>query len=188
MYHADGEDEWVFNAYLQDDNGLQPCVLSSFQFCRQPHLSSVQRSLLYSSLVLGIVLHHLGLEYCENAHCTLNNFDSVSEAVTDSSLILCPACLRKLQLCHVLGHGKEDVSLFLRRLHSVLNNESLFRKVCQGDLQKLQEYGVQGEHWKISVGSSRLSCTLEAVVQTNFQKTLKRYKNLNRKSFVRLWV
>jgi hypothetical protein len=141
-HHDDFVDiPWVFNAFLPEDY-LKPCVFSTFPLIQQPPMIHPRLQMkMYSNLVLGIALNHCGLEYCENSYCTLNNVDSAVEAAMKSSLILCPACIRKLQGCHVLGHSNQDVSCFLSRLKGTLSQNSPIRSICKRELKRLDEYG-----------------------------------------------
>jgi hypothetical protein len=102
-----------------------------------------QRCVVHTSLVLSLVLHDCDIDYCENHHCTMNNVDSIGEAMDESSLIICPTCVRKLQCncCHV--NTDNDIKLLLQRLYKVLNGSNNISSVCHGDIRQLELYGIQ---------------------------------------------
>ena len=83
-----------------------------------------------------VIGNGVGLDLCcENSPCALNNCDSVGEGAI-TSLLLCPCCLRKLQVLGVVT----DVPACLAKLHRLLSSEAL-REVSQGDLRTLREWG-----------------------------------------------
>ena len=124
---------WIYSTPNSD--GATISTFQLYQHIRDPK----QRVHHYAHFLLRSILHTWNLSICENLYCALNNSDSVEETESDSHLILCPACIRKLQLCGVLG---EDVMEFLDRLANVLGQEP-FVDTCQDNLRLLRgEYGV----------------------------------------------
>ena len=79
-------------------------------------------------------LHATGLAACENSPCCMNNADGVEEMLT-TSMLLCPGCLRKLQLIGAMP----NVSGGLRSLRERLAAEG---PGFEDDLQTLEEWGV----------------------------------------------
>ncbi|KAG7342551.1 hypothetical protein IV203_007644 [Nitzschia inconspicua] len=146
--------EWVYNSYLSNNNNnnnnrssrkdsatvrVSECVLSMFQVWEQRHTSLSKRTFLYCSLLLGVALHHVGLDYCENLHCAMNNMNSVEETIEESTLIVCPSCLCKLQLHKVV----DDVPTFLKRLYELLAKGDTFREESRRDVARLNQLGVR---------------------------------------------
>ena len=142
MYHirSDGTGNgfaWMFSTPLDDDEG-EPWAISTFQF-RQEISDPCEQVRQYIHSLFYAILYQLdGLKICENNHCVLNNVDGLEEAESSSPLILCPACVRKLQLCGAVNG--DDAPKLMRRLHKVLSQEP-FATVCQSDVLKLEEYG-----------------------------------------------
>ncbi|KAG7363746.1 hypothetical protein IV203_027107 [Nitzschia inconspicua] len=146
---SDPRMEWVYNSYLPNNNNssrknsataaVSECVLSMFQVWEQRNTSLSKRTFLYCSLMLGVALHHVGLEYCENLHCAMNNMNSVEETIEESTLIVCPSCLCKLQLHKVV----EDVPTFLKRLYELLAKGDTFREESRRDVTRLEQLGVR---------------------------------------------
>ena len=78
----------------------------------------------------------VGIEQCcENSPCIMNNSDGVGESAA-TSLLLCPCCLRKLQLMGVMT----DVGLCLGKVSTLLNGDAL-REVSVRDREILRGWG-----------------------------------------------
>ena len=81
----------------------------------------------------------VGIEQCcENSPCIMNNSDGVGESAA-TSLLLCPCCLRKLQLMGVLT----DVPACLGKLSTLLSIPFL-REVSVRDHESLRGWGHSG--------------------------------------------
>jgi hypothetical protein len=127
---------WLYSVPVSDTITYDPWVLSTFKLKdsvagEKQQLRTYAVRLLYSIFAGPLAL-------CENSHCMMNNCDSTEEA-SSTSLIPCPACIRKLQLGGILG---EDIPRFLCKLHGVLSQEPFFVSTCGEDIRKLEEYGV----------------------------------------------
>lgn len=136
MYSRDAKNfAWMFSTRLRRDFH-RPWVISTFQF-RRAIFFPKQRIRQYASTILTSALKQVkGVYTCENALCALNNADFMGEAEACCRLILCSACIRKLQLCGILDG---DVPAFHRRLHGVLSQEP-FISTSRGDVCKLEDY------------------------------------------------
>jgi len=132
---------WFYSTYF-GRCFTSPWVCSTFQFYQwyKQNLKKLQvrfaRLVLYSTLLQLSTLGSL----CENKHCVMNNSDSMDEMEMSSHIIMCPACIRKLQL----GKFVQDPSELLQNLFDVLQQEP-FVTYNQTDLQTLQSYGF-GKH------------------------------------------
>ena len=117
--------------------GPIPWCISTFQIEKYLDHSEALRTRVLTSMVAYCVLGEgIGLDTCcENSPCVMNNCDSVGEAAA-TSLLLCPCCLRKLQLNGCLT----DVPACLDALREVLSGDAL-RSVSQRDLDTLREWG-----------------------------------------------
>eukprot|EP01050_Picozoa_sp_SAG11_P010523 SAG11_NODE_1057_length_6008_cov_3.405991_3_plen_672_part_00 len=109
---------WVISTHQFDEAGLTPCQ----------SMRGFVQTLIYSSL------HATGLAACENSPCCMNNADGVESMLT-TSMLLCPGCLRKLQLIGAMP----NVSGGLRSLRERLAAEG---PGFEDDLQTLEEWGV----------------------------------------------
>mmetsp|Transcript_8907 Transcript_8907/g.12986 ORF Transcript_8907/g.12986 Transcript_8907/m.12986 type:complete len:113 (+) Transcript_8907:99-437(+) len=104
--------DWCFSSFKKE----QGSVLSTFHFyqryqkrmrkryCQFAHRTQYQfaRHLLYCALMQLDVCN-----VCEHKHCALNCCDSMCEADAELHFILCPACIRKLQLVGVIRNVPE---------------------------------------------------------------------------------
>ena len=118
---ADGDDSrlaWVFSSgYSKREEGnVDHYTLSTFMLNHEPDFKSdAQRlrgflqMLLYSSFTVAC-----GLTPCENVPCVMNNVDGVDESRL-VPLLLCPGCLRKLEVTGALP----DVMTALRQLQQL---------------------------------------------------------------------
>lgn len=111
LYGEDVDLAWFFSSPLED-NGW---VISTHQFDEiglrpAESLRGFMQSAIYSSL------HATGLSACENSPCCMNNADGVEEMIA-TSMLLCPGCLRKLQLIGAMP----DVPGGLRSLRDCLS-------------------------------------------------------------------
>ena len=130
LYSHTGDLAWFFSSPLSGGRGW---VISTHQFDEAgltPYQSmrGFVQTLIYSSL------HATGLAACENSPCCMNNADGVEEMLT-TSMLLCPGCLRKLQLIGAMP----NVSGGLRSLRERLAAEG---PGFADDLQTLEEWGV----------------------------------------------
>ena len=141
---------WFYSTYF-GRCFTSPWVCSTFQFYQwyKQSLKKLQvrfaRLVLYSTLLqlstLGSLCENKHcVTLCENKHCVMNNSDSMDEMEMSSHIIMCPACIRKLQL----GKFVQDPSDFLQNLFDVLQQEP-FATYNRTDLQTLQSYGF-GKH------------------------------------------
>jgi hypothetical protein len=133
----EGEDDAATAALLAHWPKEEPWVISTHQIEQfLGHSAQLRGRVLGSMLLYCILGNGVGIEpCCESSPCALNNCDSVGEGAA-TSLLLCPCCLRKLQLAGVIS----DVPATLRRVKDVLSGPEL-RGVSEHDLQLLREWG-----------------------------------------------
>lgn len=134
MYRQGCELDWVFSTCYDGNRHCSPWVCSTFQFYLS-YKSIEQLQVRFARLVLSSALYQLRTfrSYCDNKHCVMNNSYFMDEMEKTSHLVLCPACIRKLQLSEFI----QDPSNLLQNLFEVLQQES-FAKYHKTDLQKLQ--------------------------------------------------
>ena len=132
--------DWVFSSPVDASpraSRLTPWAVSTFQL--EGHLDHSERlrtRVLCKDLLYCILGNGVGLELCcESAPCALNNCDSVGESAA-TSLLLCPCCLRKLQILGLMP----DVPACLGRLQRLLSSPAL-REVSHADLCTLEQWG-----------------------------------------------
>ena len=133
--------DWCFSSPVDERRDyaspLTPWAVSTFQL--EEHLDHSERlrtRVLCKDLLYCILGNGVGLELCcESAPCALNNCDSVGESVA-TSLLLCPCCLRKLQILGLMP----DVPACLGRLKRLLSSPAL-REVSHADLCTLEQWG-----------------------------------------------
>ena len=130
-------DEPLENACGRDCEDRSPSLQQRPPGGAEDDHSEALRTRVLTSMVAYCVLGEgIGLDTCcENSPCVMNNCDSVGEAAA-TSLLLCPCCLRKLQLNGCLT----DVPACLDALREVLSGDAL-RSVSQRDLDTLREWG-----------------------------------------------
>ena len=114
-----------------------PWVVSTHQYEQHLDHSYALRARALASTILYCVLGNgVGVELCcENEPCVLNKSDSVGEAAA-GSLLLCPCCLRKMQLFGFV----RDVPACLDKLHALLSTPSI-RAASERDLATLRAWG-----------------------------------------------
>jgi hypothetical protein len=131
--------DWCFSSPLRADAGAStsvPWVISTYQF--EAHLghSTALRARCLAGTVLYCALDGAGLETCcENDMCAMSNCDGVGEGVA-GSLLLCAACLRKMQLLNRLRDGKNAQRCFVR-LREALSGDDIIA-VTRKDLYALR--------------------------------------------------
>ena len=96
------------------------------------HSEALQRRVIAINVAYCVLGKGVGIEpCCENSPCIMNNSDGVGESAA-TSLLLCPCCLRKLQLVGVMT----DVPACLDKLSTLLNGDALY-DVSRKDLEIL---------------------------------------------------
>ena len=128
---------WAFEKKDENGSDCVPWVVSTHQLeAHLEHSEALRTRVLVRMLLYCTLGNGVGLELCcESDPCALNNCDSVGESAA-TSLLLCPACLRKLQFLGVL----RDVPACLSALHRELSRPAL-REVSHRDLATLREWG-----------------------------------------------
>ena len=123
LYVSSGSYDWVYSVPVDDvgDTSEDAWVASAYmhQFFRMDNeqgtrafIDGFTHTLLYASFN-----SRFELQVCENADCLMNNVDSTTEAATLGSLVmLCPSCLRVVQLRGFF----DDVVEVLRKLEKLL--------------------------------------------------------------------
>ena len=114
-----------------------PRVASMVEIEQALQHSALLRARCLTSLLLFCVLTNgVGLEKCENEPCALNECNHCVGALACTSLLLCPCCMRKLQIAGAVS----DVPGCLASLHAVLSDSAL-KPVSARDLATLREWG-----------------------------------------------
>ena len=119
---------WIFSSGDDEIDGhsvVSTHQLDEAELTPSDSLRGSVVSLVYSSLPLCV---------CENSPCCMNNSDGVNEILA-ISLILCPGCLRKLQLIGAMP----DVSGGLRSLWECLEEAGAG---FEGDMRTLERWGM----------------------------------------------
>jgi len=141
MYDGGTSDmSWMFSCPLEEGRGW--CV-SSHMFQTHSGPKGLMRTLVYCAL------HGAHLGVCENSSCIMNNTDGVDEDMRCSAL-LCPACLRMLQLSGALP----DVDRALSELFNFFTSRSMEDMDCAKELKVLQDGGVWQVTHKVKVSTS----------------------------------
>ena len=100
------------------------------------HSETLRRRVIAINIAYCVLGKGVGIEpCCENSPCIMNNSDGVGESAS-RSLLLCPCCLRKLQLMGILT----DVPACLDKLSTLLNGDAL-REVSVRDREILRCWG-----------------------------------------------
>ncbi|KAJ8600777.1 hypothetical protein CTAYLR_006088 [Chrysophaeum taylorii] len=133
---------WVFSSPVvarRRKSDLVPWCISTHQIEAYLDHSEPLRARVLAAMILHCVLSNgIGLDQCcESDPCALNNCDSVGESAS-ISLLLCPCCLRKLQLLGII----RDVRACLAAMRRVLSSPAL-RGVSARDLEILDKWGVR---------------------------------------------
>jgi len=135
MFVLGSDLEWQFSGPLEGDRGW--CV-SSYMYRKHSNPKGLICGLLCCAL------HGAGLSVCENLSCVMNNSDSVDEDLRGSG-ILCPGCLRMLQLSGALPNVEDALRKlyeFFRRMHA--SKQGVFRLIdCENELKMLEDWGVE---------------------------------------------
>jgi len=76
----------------------------------------IRTRVLSSTILSRVLFDFFELEDCENARCAMQLCDTLMELV-DQEPVLCPTCLRKLQLAGII----RDVPSFLAKLQELLS-------------------------------------------------------------------
>ena len=155
MYASGNEQlDWVFSCpvHKQDNDGdlfrwspqleylenyPDPWVVSTHQVeAWLSHSPALQKRVIAMNIAYCVLGKGVGIEQCcENNPCIMNNSDGVGESAA-TSLLLCPCCLRKLQLMGVMT----DVPTCLAKLSELLNGDAL-REVSVRDREILRGWG-----------------------------------------------
>ena len=104
------------------ENYPDPWVVSTHQVeAWLSHSEALQKRVIAMNIAYCVLGKGVGIEQCcENSPCIMNNSDGVGESAA-TSLLLCPCCLRKLQLMGVMT----DVGECLGKLTTLLNGDAL---------------------------------------------------------------
>jgi hypothetical protein len=113
---------WVISTHQFDQTG--------WGYTPAQRLRGFVQTVVYSSL------HATGLSACENTPCAMNNADGVGEMIA-TPMLLCPGCLRKLQLIGAMP----DVPAGLHSLRSIMVSASAF----DDDIKTLESWGFGGD-------------------------------------------
>ena len=122
------------------ENYPDPWVVSTHQVeAWLSHSEALQMRVIAMNIAYCVLGKGVGIEQCcENSPCIMNNSDGVGESAA-TSLLLCPCCLRKLQLMGVLT----DVPACLAKLSTLLGDPFL-REVSVRDREILRGWGHSG--------------------------------------------
>ena len=122
------------------ENYPDPWVVSTHQVeAWLSHSEALQMRVIAMNVVYCVLGKGVGIEQCcENSPCIMNNSDGVGESAA-TSLLLCPCCLRKLQLMGAMS----DVGECLGKLTTLLNGDAL-REVSVRDREILRGWGQSG--------------------------------------------
>ena len=139
----DGDDgglSWVFSSGFsnREDENTDHFTLSTYMFNHEPdfinndtnQLRGFLQTALYSSFTVAC-----GLAPCENVPCLMNNVDGVDECRM-VPLVLCPGCLRKLEVTGAMP----DVMAALRQLQSVYQELEQGATTFANELEILQKW------------------------------------------------
>lgn len=135
MYQASCRDfAWMFSTPLETEHSTSRFwALSTFNILSHVDGLKQQQCAVARHVLYTLLMMIEGLAVCENLRCVLNNCDGTDEA-SETSLLICPTCIRKLQLRGVIA----DVPAFLQRLARTLSQEP-FRDFCERDVMVLLE-------------------------------------------------
>ena len=124
---------WFFSTPLRE----RGWVISTHQFDQTGWgYTPAQRLRGFVQTVVYSSLHATGLSACENTPCAMNNADGVGEMIA-TPMLLCPGCLRKLQLIGAMP----DVPAGLHSLRSIMVSASAF----DDDIKTLESWGFGGD-------------------------------------------
>ena len=102
------------------------------------HCAAVRTHVLMRMIVSSVLANGVKLEYCTSMPCVLNKTDVLLGFA--SSILLCPCCLRKLNLAGYL----HDTAECLSNVYQLLDTVAL-RAVNKRDLQTLRRWGIRKE-------------------------------------------
>jgi hypothetical protein len=93
---------WLFSSHIGDSegrlSGAPNWVLSSFQTFAVVSTAAGRERVSACNLLYAALSASTPLSVCENRPCIMNNTDSVEESADHGTLLLCPSCLRCLQV------------------------------------------------------------------------------------------